>query len=255
MKSMGGVFVVPIALASAPIFNTLFPSEKPAVTEDPVDCIFEDFYPYFSALTPNGSLSTALLSYGDVLIKDCPLTDVDVMGLPTCPYPALSDWCAFSDHAPTSLLPEWSSFGSAASSWWGHNSADAVNFARICKKKWFNAMIGVVYGSARLNNTIHWGECYAQANPTAYGKGHETATSTPSAAMRATSLGPQETATASKDTEEEEQTVTASRNIEGAEETAATTHKELSGGNSLYVRGWDAWLVAGMAAAIVYEVM
>ncbi|SPJ72235.1 uncharacterized protein FTOL_01963 [Fusarium torulosum] len=110
MKSMeGGIFELPAALASATIYDTLFPSEKPAVTKDPVGCIFEDFYPYFFALTPNDSLSTALLSYGDVLQKDCPLTDVDVMRLPTCPYPALLDWYAFSHHDPTSLLPEWPS--------------------------------------------------------------------------------------------------------------------------------------------------
>jgi hypothetical protein len=252
MKSMGGIFVLPAALASTAIYDTLFPTEKPVVVEDPVDCIFEDFYPYFSALTPNGSLSTALLSYGDVLIKDCPLTEVDVMGLPTCPYPALSDWCAFSDHAPTSLLPEWSSYGSAASSWWGHNSADAVRFARVCKKKWFNAMIGVVYGSVRLNNTIHWGECYAQANPTSDGKGRETSTSTPSAANRATSLVPQETSIASKETEEEAETE--SRDIEGEAKAEATPSTEQSGGNPLYARSRDAWLMAGMTAVIVYEV-
>jgi hypothetical protein len=253
MKSMGGIFVLPAALASTAIYDTLFPTEKPVVVEDPVGCIFED-YPYFSTLTPNGSLSTMLLSYGDVLIKDCPLTEVDVMGLPICPYPALSDWCTFSDHAPTSLLPEWSSYGSAASSWWGHNSADAVKFARICKKKWFNAMIGVFYGSVRLNNTIHWGECYAQANPTSDGKGRETSTSTPSAAMRATSIVPQEAVTASKYKEEEE-IVTKSRHIEGGKEVEATTREEQSGGITLHTRGRYTWLIAGMTTAIVYEVM
>ncbi|KAH6964511.1 hypothetical protein HG530_003878 [Fusarium avenaceum] len=232
MKFDVAILFLHFSAANGVIYNTLFPSERPAVTEDPIDCIFEDFYPYFSALTPNGSLSTALLSYADVLMKDCPLTDTDVMGLATCPYPALSDWCSFSDHAPTSLLPAWSSYGSSASSWWASNSAHAVKYARICKKKWFNQMIGVVYGSVRLNNTIHWGECFAQAHVTLDGK--VAATTTATTGMKATPMVPKETKGTSRDGDEDE-----------------------SNGNGCKARSLDARLFAGIGfvAAVLNHAM
>ncbi|KAL4724366.1 hypothetical protein ACLX1H_008980 [Fusarium chlamydosporum] len=213
MKFTVAILFIQFSAVNCVIYDTLFPSERPAVTEDPIDCIFEDFYPYFSALTPNGSLSTALLSYADVLIKDCPLTDTDVMRLITCSYPALSDWCSFSDHAPTTLLPAWSTYGSSASSWWASNSAHAVKYARICKKKWFNQMIGVVYGSVRLNNTIHWGECYAQAHATLDGKVSATATAT--TGMKATPMEPQETKGTSREDDKDESSSNGSKGRTG----------------------------------------
>ncbi|KAL3593199.1 hypothetical protein FPOAC2_07493 [Fusarium poae] len=230
--------------ANAAIYDSLFPTARPTTSDNGIDCMFEDFYPIFSALTPNGSLSTALLSYGDKLIKDCPLTDVDVMGLPTCPYPALSDWCSFSDHAPATLLPEWSSYGSSASSWWSEHSSYAVKYAHVCKKKWFNQMIGVVYGSARLNNTIHWGECYAQAYATVDGKVTETSTSIAKATtgMKVTSTVPEETRTTSEKIEE---------TPKEAQATAKADQGEESYGSQVKARGAGIWLIAGSGFAAV----
>lgn len=148
------------SIASASIFDTIFPTEKPTVTSDPRECILSDFYPYWSGLEPTGKLSTALLSYGDVLQKDCKWDSVDVVGIPTCTYPALADWCAFSDAVPTSLLPAWSSLGSSASSWWAENKDDIISGAQQCPKRWFNQMVDVVYAQVRLNNTITYGACY-----------------------------------------------------------------------------------------------
>ncbi|KAJ4110264.1 hypothetical protein NW768_012024 [Fusarium equiseti] len=248
MKSSTAVFLLQFSAVNAAVYDTPFPTAKPTTSDNDIDCMFEDFYPIVSALTPNGSLSTALLSYGDELIKDCPLTDVDVMGLPTCPYPALSDWCAFSDHAPTTLLPAWSSYGSSASSWWSEHSSYAVKYAHVCKKKWFNAMIGVVYGSVRLNNTIHWGECYAQAEAEATTGDKIGATSKltteATTGMRATSTAPTETQRASDGTEV---------NTEKAQETTTEAHSQESNGFRILARGVDVWLmiVGGYVAVIV----
>ncbi|KAM0491924.1 hypothetical protein ACHAP8_010297 [Fusarium lateritium] len=248
MKYCSTVFFLQISTVNAAIYESLFPTARPTTSDNGIDCMFEDFYPIFSALTPNGSLSTALLSYGDELIKDCPLTDVDVVGLPTCPYPALSDWCSFSDHAPATLLPAWSSYGSSASSWWSEHSSYAVKYAHVCKKKWFNQMIGVVYGSARLNNTIHWGECYAQAHATVDGKVTETPTSTTKAitGMKVTSMVPEETRATSEEIEE------TSKEAQG---TVKADQIEESNGNQVKVRGADVWLIAGggFAAAFVND--
>ncbi|KAM5343485.1 hypothetical protein ACJ41O_012022 [Fusarium nematophilum] len=183
--------------AVALIFESLFPTEEPTVTKDPRECLFLDLHQYFSGPEPSGDLMTALLSYGDELNKDCPWTDRDVMGLSSCPYPAQSVWCAFSKTAPASILPAWSSHGSEAASWWGKHSSDIVEYAHMCPKKWFNAMISAPYGYARLNNTINWAACYVEAHPTDDAKLLETPRPQPTSAttgMKASETGPEETA-------------------------------------------------------------
>ncbi|CAG7562528.1 unnamed protein product [Fusarium equiseti] len=249
MKPSVAIFLLQCSAANGAIYDTLFPTAKPTTSDNDVDCMFEDFYPIFSALTPNGSLSTALLSYGDELIKDCPLTDEDVMGLPTCPYPAPSDWCAFSNHAPTTLLPAWSFYGSSASSWWSEHSSYAVKYAHVCKKKWFNAMIGVVYGSVRLNNTIHWGECYAEAQAQATARDQvgpaSTITTEATTGMRATPAAPKETQQSSD---------IAEGSTEKARETTTEGgHSQESKGFRILAGGTDVWLMigGGLVATIV----
>ncbi|KAG7409939.1 hypothetical protein Forpe1208_v011685 [Fusarium oxysporum f. sp. rapae] len=195
-------FLLKASFASASIFDTIFPTEKPTVTSDPRECIFSDFYPYWSGVEPNGKLSTALLSWGDVLQKDCKWDSVDVVGIPTCTYPALADWCAFSDVVPTSLLPAWSSLGSSASSWWAENKDDIISGAHQCPKRWFNQMVGVVYAQVRLNNTITFGACYdlakghVEAHPTDGPDESETSASTATSGQGTTSnLQPTSTVT------------------------------------------------------------
>ncbi|KAF4450548.1 hypothetical protein F53441_6328, partial [Fusarium austroafricanum] len=192
MKAPTVLLLLQATIAAASIFDTIFPSEKPTVTRDDRECLFSDFYPYWSAVTPTGALSTALLSYGDVLQKDCPWTDTDVQGLPKCTYPPLSDWCSFSDAAPKTLLPAWSSYASSASAWWEENKQDIVQGARDCPRRWWNKMINVPYAYARLNNTISWGACYArahaqvEANPTGQLKAPKTPAPTAPTATTAT---------------------------------------------------------------------
>ncbi|KAM5520588.1 hypothetical protein FOXYSP1_14478 [Fusarium oxysporum f. sp. phaseoli] len=174
-------------------YGLRFMLEKPTVTSDPRECILSDFYPYWSGLEPTGKLSTALLSYGDVLQKDCKWDSVDVVGIPTCTYPALADWCAFSDAVPTSLLPAWSSLGSSASSWWAENKDDIISGAQQCPKRWFIQMVDVVYAQVRLNNTITYGACYdlakrhVEASLTDGPEASETSASTATSGQGATS--------------------------------------------------------------------
>ncbi|KAJ4168322.1 hypothetical protein NW754_013656 [Fusarium falciforme] len=184
------------AAATALIYDALFPREEPMVTRDPRECNFLNLHPYFSGPTPTGALETALISYGDELNKDCPWTDRDVMGLRTCPYPAQSVWCAFSKSAPASVLPAWSAHGSEAASWWGKHSSEIVEYAQMCPKKWFYAMISAPYGSIRLNNTINWAGCYVEAHPTGDNKVLKTPAPKSNSAttgMKASETGPAET--------------------------------------------------------------
>lgn len=158
--------VLQTTAALASIFDTIFPTAKPTITQDFREClIMDDPETYFSGPEPTGALLSAVDSYADYLHKDCPFTDVDVAGLPVCPFPELSKWCSFSAAAPKTLLPVWSSFGSMASTWWAHNSAEIVDYADSCPNRWFKTMVRVPYGALRLNNTIAWAACHAQANP------------------------------------------------------------------------------------------
>ncbi|KAM0559702.1 hypothetical protein ACHAPJ_004226 [Fusarium lateritium] len=186
MKAQTALLLLHATTAAATIFDTLFPSAEPTVTEDPRECLFSDFYPYWSAVTPTGALSTALVSYGDVLQKDCEWVETDILGIPTCTYPALADWCSFSDAVPKTLLPAWSSYASSASAWWQENKQDIVEGARDCPNRWFNQMLIVPYAYVRLNNTISWGACYArahaEANPTAQLKAPKTPSPSPAPA-------------------------------------------------------------------------
>ncbi|KAF5593979.1 hypothetical protein FPANT_5014 [Fusarium pseudoanthophilum] len=201
MKIHAALALLQASGVAASIFDTLFPSEKPSVTRDPRECLFSDFEPYWSAVTPTGKLSTALVSYGDALQKDCKWTSFDVVGVPTCPYPALSDWCSFSDAVPATLLPEWSSYGSSASSWWEQHKKDIVSDAHMCPKRWFNQMVGIPYAYLRLNNTITFGACYArakahvEANPTKQLIAPETPKPTAENGHKVTSTRPEATST------------------------------------------------------------
>lgn len=110
-------------------------------------------------------------------------------------------------------------------------------------------MIGVVYGSARLNNTIHWGECYAQAHATVDGVAATPASTTKATTgMKVTPTAPKETQVSSDVTE---------GNSEETQGTAKEDRGEESKGNQIQARGADVWLMAGggLAAAIVNDAM
>ncbi|EXA31299.1 hypothetical protein FOVG_17421 [Fusarium oxysporum f. sp. pisi HDV247] len=142
------------------IYDTILPSAKPTITEDFRNClIMDDPQSFFEPPEPTGAFSTALFSYFKDLNKGCPFTDLDVFGVPTCPYPELSKICSFTDVAPKTHLPAWSSHGSAASSWWKEHSSSMVEFADYCPNRWFDTMGSVAYGGLLLNNTISFAAC------------------------------------------------------------------------------------------------
>lgn len=88
----------------------------------------------------------------------CTLVRPDI---PYCVWPALSDWCAFSTLAPSSVLPAWTEYGSSASVWWAARSAAVTSLASKCPIAWYKAQLKYTRG-LWLNDTIVAGACYKE---------------------------------------------------------------------------------------------
>lgn len=137
MKLATAALILQATAAVASIFDTILPTERPTETKDDWECTTSPLEEYFNPPTPTGKLLTALLSYGDVLQKGCKSTLTDALGHPTCTFPAQSRWCSVTNALPTTLLSEYSSYGSVASSWWAAHSSAAVEDALDCPSEWF----------------------------------------------------------------------------------------------------------------------
>jgi hypothetical protein len=149
---------------------TVMPRAAPSIgstTRDSWECYTENIEQYFNGPNPTGALEEALLDYADILNADCTIT-IPSTGtvLPTCPFPGQEKWCAFTTAAPSSVLPNWSIFGSSVASWWAAKSAGASSIARYCPNRWKSVMADTPYGELWLNDTIAWAGCYAEAHPT-----------------------------------------------------------------------------------------
>jgi hypothetical protein len=148
---------------------------------------------YFQVPKPTGSLLTAVLSYGDVLFTTCTASGTAMLA---CPSPPASKWCGFTTAAPTGLLPEYSAYGSAASSWVSQHTSTALDLAHKCPNGWYNAMWDTPGGSQWLNQTLIFAECFKQELPkSASSSGTSLTKSTPTTTSlsRATPTAPRAT--------------------------------------------------------------
>lgn len=179
-------------IAWAALYETILPSERPTATKDPWQCTTETLPQYFDVPKPTGRLASAVQSYNLELVKGCEPTGLNAHGIPVCAFPEPSKWCAFTTAAPSTLLPEFSSYASSASSWWSARSSTAIELAEECPSGWFKAMVDTPGGSAWLNLTLIFSECYAEAHTTS---SISWITSAPSATTtsRITGTGPQST--------------------------------------------------------------
>lgn len=87
--------------------------ESTPYVPDPWECITENLTQYLKPPKPTGSLFDALQSYAYELYEPC-LADITVE---ICPFPAQSEWCSFTDVAPTAVLTAYSTYASQAYSW------------------------------------------------------------------------------------------------------------------------------------------
>lgn len=127
------------AWSDSAVHETVLPTASPALTvTDPWQCVTENLTQYFDVPKPTGSLLTAIESYADKLIESCTLTGADAIH--GC-FPEKEAWCDFSTAAPSTVLPDYSAYGSAASAWWAAHRANAVELAVDCPVGWYNAML------------------------------------------------------------------------------------------------------------------
>ncbi|KAI4858573.1 hypothetical protein F4820DRAFT_442207 [Hypoxylon rubiginosum] len=132
-----------------------------AVTPDPWQCVTENITQYFNVPKPTGSLLDALISYGDELLDPCLATATGLDAL-SCSISETSAWCGFTTAAPSPVLPDYSSYGSAAASFWQAKSETISIIASDCPVGWSKPGFSE---HAWLDQTIAHGECYIAAHP------------------------------------------------------------------------------------------
>lgn len=157
---------LPTGAVFSPVYPTLFPSVSPTITRDTWQCATVNASQYFDPPKATGDLLTALISYADNIAKDCTRTRLEAnpTEVPSCPFPEVSQWCAFSKVMEPSLTATYSAYGSAASSWWAAKSSGASSVAARCPKTWFKVMVQTPAGAPWLNETIIFSECYVSAH-------------------------------------------------------------------------------------------
>jgi hypothetical protein len=148
------------AALTSDIANILLPSGTPTITRDPWECATESLMQYFAVPQPTGDLRKALLSYGNSLLATCTATGT---ARAECPLPDKTKWCGFSTAAPSTLLPEYSRFGSNASSWMAVHTSTALELATVCPVGWYRAMWDTPAGKDWFNSTLNFANCYHQA--------------------------------------------------------------------------------------------
>ncbi|OBT63318.1 hypothetical protein VE03_07229 [Pseudogymnoascus sp. 23342-1-I1] len=147
-----------IATAIAPELITLAPRAQRTGTPDPWQCISENVTQYLDVPKPTGSLFDEIKSYAVSLYEPC-LASLTA----TCPFPAQSDWCAFTTAAPKDVLPAYSSYASQAHSWWEAHSSVIASAKEMCPNNWANGLWRNAGSEEWLNDTIAFAGCYAEA--------------------------------------------------------------------------------------------
>ncbi|PFH63365.1 hypothetical protein XA68_12329 [Ophiocordyceps unilateralis] len=166
MRVAIAALVLKVSSTAASIFETLLPNETPSITKDPWTCTTEILRRFFDPPLPTGSLRSAFRSCRHSYLDECTsrgLDRPDGLGMPMCPFPGQSTLCAISTAMPSSLLPEYSSYISVASTWWAANKDEAVRLAEYCPSRWYSAMMAMPAGRERLNSTIALAGCYEAA--------------------------------------------------------------------------------------------
>jgi hypothetical protein len=129
------------------LFPTLYPTGK-----DGWECVLKNYTQYLDVPMPTGDLQGTIISKGQELLKTCTLIDKL-----RCQQPDRTAWCDLPTLMPSSLLPEYSSFASSASSWWYRNKPAMLSLAAECPEGWH--WYATIPKQSWLNNTINFAEC------------------------------------------------------------------------------------------------
>ena len=145
------------------LISLLGPAASPTISSDFWACATENIDQYFEYPQPTGAVNSALLDYGDELLNRCTLTGFERLD---CPFPEHSLWCGFTSVAPSTILSDYSAYGSQASEWLARHSASAVRVAEECPYTWWRFASDPLGAGRMLNFTIAMAHCYASAQVT-----------------------------------------------------------------------------------------
>jgi hypothetical protein len=104
-------------------------------------------------------LQEVIFSKGRDLLKTCTL-----LYPLSCQQLDRTACYALPTSIPSSLLSNYSSFASAASSWWFENKPAVLSIAEECPQGW--QWYATTPKQAWLNNNINFGECYDRVHQT-----------------------------------------------------------------------------------------
>lgn len=130
------------------------------LSPDPWQCVTENITQYFNVPTPTGALLDALISYGEKLLEPCLATATGLDAL-YCSVSETSAWCSFTTAASSPVLTDYSSYGSAAASFWEAKSETISIIASRCPIGWSKPGFPE---QTWLNQTIAHAECYIAAH-------------------------------------------------------------------------------------------
>ncbi|OBT84543.1 hypothetical protein VE02_06801 [Pseudogymnoascus sp. 03VT05] len=152
-----------LTTATVPTSITHAPRAQPTISEDPWQCVTENLTQYLDVPKPTGSLFSALHSYASDLYEPCLAAMSTANPLDICPFPAQSEWCAFTTAAPKDVLPAYSSYASQAYSWWSARSSTIEFLREDCPSNWEKNFWRIPGSEEWLNDTIAFAGCYAEA--------------------------------------------------------------------------------------------
>ena len=105
-------------VAANNIYDTILPRVSPIIeTYDYYKCTTWDLEAFFEPPKPTGELSAAMLTFAVSLRQNCSKTSINEYFQTVCTFPEHAKFCSFASAAPATLLDDYSSYGSAASSW------------------------------------------------------------------------------------------------------------------------------------------
>lgn len=163
-------FAAAAALHASAARITAIPRQAPTETvaptstqaPEPSHCATQDLTQFSDVPRPTGTLSEAFESYVDGLRKPCSSTATGSDEYYSCEALDTSQWCDFSTKAPSSVSSAYSSYASAAASWWEDKAANLTSLVVDCPQ----ILDGVdPIEQVWLNRTSAIAVCYFLANP------------------------------------------------------------------------------------------
>lgn len=152
-------------ISPSPLTTTFLPASTPppasSQSPDPWQCATKNLTQYFDVPKPIPTLLSALESYGDELLKPClaTATGLDIL---SCSVTETTQWCGFATAAEPVVQRRYSSYGSAAASWYAAKSAAIESVKTECRVTW--EKFGPL-DQAWLNQTVAHARCYEEAHP------------------------------------------------------------------------------------------